>query len=470
MKRSNFRSAWLVTIVLALVTGPALGQEGKRGTTPGSGKAAVKTAPAASGKGGGLQQALDTVKSGKSIEDIGQKIGKLNLSAQDKQRLADALKQPPYADILERLTKRQKDASDAAAKTSLREVENRQRQLAAEKNRQILKPLNLQVQQKVTALKATVAKRPLTRPAPVAPVARATAQAPARPGGGGPLARVSGVSPQPAVVSGNVTISGENFGPTPRKVLLDLGRSGTHECVVDSWGERQVVVRFPEAARDAVGETEKAGRIYIVLPEIGQDVRVVPEPGSLVPAITSLSSATIRPGQSLVVEGDNFLTERRGTVTFRFTDRNIDGSIDDWAETYVAVRLPEDVQGLPETAGVVKVRNHAGQEVSRSITFQPKVDIRSLHEATPTATAFIFGQKFEWKKFDFKLLNGWVVRESHLETQKSTSFGGGCRYLHQPVAGDDAPRSTGEVWMDFFGYCDCWVYVTIEGPAGVPYQ
>ena len=459
-----------MTIVLTLLVVPALGQEGKKGTVPGGGKPEIKAAPVAGAKGAGLQQALDAVKSGRSLEEIGRKIAALNLSAPDKKKLAESLQQAPYAGILRNLTELEQGKAETAFQGLLHQVERRHRQLAAEKNRQILLGLNLQAQQKAASLKATAVRR-VARPAPMATPGPATAQAPQRSAGSGPIARVVGVSPQPAVVGGSVTISGEHFGPTARKVILDLGSSGVSECVVDSWEETRVVVSFPDAVREAVGETQKRGRIYIVLSDVGQDIVVVPDPASLVPAITSLTSPTIRPGQSLVVEGDNFLTERRGTVTFRFADRTIDGSIDDWAETYVAVRLPADVEGLLETAGVVKVRNRAGQEVSHSITFQPNLGRQDVWESIrgrppPSSSA-------RRSSGSFSTSGCSTAGPSRSLTWRCTSpqaSGAAAASSTSRSRGGDRPRASGETWMDFFGFCDCSVYVTIEGPAGMPYQ
>ncbi len=210
-----------------------------------------------------------------------------------------------------------------------------------------------------------------------------------------PSPRITSISPQPATVGGRLTIRGDNFswtqrhvyvkleggwrtdnvitsdGPIHREVYVALHGVSREECTVNSWGNKRITVTIPDSLGSIVGETVKIGRLFLELPEFDHEIRIGPDPDSLIPVITRLSSQTIRPGQSLVIEGRRFLEERPGTVKFQLSGRMIDGRLDDWNETYIIVIFPSNVEGLPEVAGVVKVRNHAGLETVRSITFRP---------------------------------------------------------------------------------------------------
>ena len=230
--------------------------------------------------------------------------------------------------------------------------------------------------------------------APISEVSRATMNIPHEPPEPGSMARITGVSPMTVAVGGRLTIIGENFGATQRRVYLKLWRTtgiissegitqwqelieidgaGQIECPVSSWGNRRVVVTIPGSLASVVGEREKQGKIYIALPEYNHDIRVGPDPGSITPEIRALSSQTIRQGQTLVIEGVNFLTDHHGEVEFHLSGRTIRARVEEWDDTYIISVFPDggEVEDIPGVAGVVKVRNHAGMEASRIITYQP---------------------------------------------------------------------------------------------------
>jgi hypothetical protein len=169
-----------------------------------------------------------------------------------------------------------------------------------------------------------------------------------------------------------------------------------------------------------------------------------------------------------VVEGDRFLTEQTGTIDFRFSGRTISGQVQEWQDDYVSVILPEDTEGLGQVDGIVKLTNHRGYEATRSISFEPTMASRTFREHHK-AIAIVFGQRKDFEDHDHHLTNGWQIKDVHLET-KETGFGGGCRYVHEPSVGGTATRSTGQVWADVFGRCDCINYLTIEGPKGLDYE
>lgn len=223
-----------------------------------------------------------------------------------------------------------------------------------------------------------------------------------------PVAVIHRLSPIPATVGNRLTIRGENFGGTQRRVFLKLEggwrtagsltsdgvveteqfvplQEAPVECSVTSWSDRRIVVTIPESLRSVVGETEKVGRVYLELPRYDHDIRVGPNPERVTPSIREISTTTIREGETLVIEGSNFLSDSPGTVQFEFSGSILNGRIEEWRDTYIVSVFPERLDDLPEVTGVVKVRNHAGLETARGITYEPSLPTGSYRHTCEDA-------------------------------------------------------------------------------------
>ncbi len=221
-----------------------------------------------------------------------------------------------------------------------------------------------------------------------------------------------------------MTIEGENFGSTRRNVYLIMGGEG-YECQVNTWSQTRISVTIPASMANLVGETARNAEICVVMRRYSHPIRITPDPAMLSAQIEDLSNNTITPGQTLVIEGDHFLTQRPGTVTFSFSGQNFDGRIDEWADDYVVVTLPGDIEGLQQVSGIVNLRNHAGHEDTKSLTFEPIIVTKTFRAPDDhVAYAFIFGEQYTWEENKFSITNGWTVLYSRLDTTYTAAHGG----------------------------------------------
>lgn len=365
-----------------------------------------------------VEQALTIIRNGTSHKAVSIALKKLNLNEREQKLLAAKGKQQPYAGIINRLAAvEQKKTKSKLKKKALPKIQ-RIKQTQTQKQQQQLRRINQQATAKITTLKSRTIKSS-TRLMPRQTVMHSGTL----PENTGPMARITGVSPQPSVPGARVTIRGENFGTTTRRVYLVLD-GNSFECAVQRWRSTSIEVTIPESISSVVGESEKNGTIYIALPRYSHAIRVVPEPSTLIPSISGLSGRNITPGQVLVIEGNQFLTEHRGSVTFRFNGRDIGGRITEWENTYIVVSMPDDIGGLPETAGTLKVQNHAGKNITRSITFKPTIVTAAWERYHTTSATWFVGSKKMFEDNRINLLNGWTVKEYWIEVDVD-AWGGG---------------------------------------------
>lgn len=372
-----------------------------------------------------VQKALQQIKAANSFEKLAQPLEKLNLNEKEKKQLANEIKKEPYAGHLKRLTNQAHKKYLSVSEANARKIESRYRKQTEQELRQKLHVANQLARNKVGRLRVQAnAGRAASVPVPIRAtnVVARTAQ---RPGSSSnPGAEITGISPQPAIVGANITITGENFNArSQQKVYLNLNDTVV-EIPVDSWRDTRIVARIPDSVGRHVGEGVKSGEIYVSIQAYSHAIRVGPDPDTLSLNVSDLFPRTVSPGHNLVIEGNNLLTERRGSVTFRFNGRDISGTVQEWENTYALVTVPDDVEGLPVVTGTVKIKNHAGSEVTRSIAFEPALATRTMREIHFTQ-AIIFGTLRKFTDHDFHLLNGWTVKEYWLKVTEHGRIGGG---------------------------------------------
>ena len=449
-------------VMLFALTGFAAQTKDPKATTAGKTPAAAKvkksTRAAKTGKlSPDVQQALDIIKKGSSAKGMANRLMKLKLSENEKKALAKELNKEPYAGKLKRMNNQAQRKAKSQAKAKAARL-NKQ---AEQQRQQALRSTNDQAMTKLSTLKAKKTTK-LGSATTVIKVSELRGES------SGPRANLTGVSPDPVEIGGNVTIEGENFGTTRRKVYV-LKYERAYECPVTSWSETRIGATIPYALNEIVGEARISVKICVALDAYCHNVWIAPDPASLRANITGISSRTILPGQTLVIEGEHFMSGRYpGSVTFTFSSRDINGRIIEWEDNYVAVVLPEDIEGLQRVEGRLTLRNFWGYEDSHGIIFKPVI-VTHHQRNTHFARALIFGQLVEWVDFDFTLINGWEVREYWLDVHMTTSLGG-CVYDTEPRVGGSNCRTTGRVWMDFLGCTTCSSEMIIQGPKGLPFR
>lgn len=437
-----------------------------------------KTAPA-SAYSKKIQNFLNTIEKAKSIDEIGKSFKNSRFSKKELKQLEPLLKKKPYSTKLEDIEKKTNAMAKRKSKAEVLRIQKQREQQVKQKNQRRLKQKN---QLAVKSLQALKGKVPATvrqsiqgelRAANVPSSVAATAAGDRFEN----LPRIRSISPRPVIPGGAMTLTGENFGSSAGTVTVRFSFEGTTwniRCTVNSggWNDHRIVATPPEWLRHSVGESNKDVRVFIRTDQGGasMEVQLGPDPASLQPEITGLSRTSIEPEQIIIIEGRNFLSESNGRVEFSFGGQSPRGIIEDWGPNFISVRLPDSVQGIPETDGVMTVINHRGYRASRSITFEPALDMKTYHRdywmhCHAWSLGFL-GAKEEKTFFNVDLINGWKVKEAWLEVDVHGP-GGGARYLVQPQVGSTRAHSRVEIWAEAFSRTDLDEYIIIEGPKGL---
>ncbi len=425
-----------------------------------------------------IQNFLDVIEKARSMDEIRKSFEKSNFSKRELAQLEPLLKKPPYSTKLKQLEKKEKAAAKKKSKAKAKRIEKQQAQKLKQERSQRLTQLNLQAKTALRALGGTATVRPsvdLQGQLRSASVPDSVVEAVAGDRFEN-LVRIRSISPRPVVAGQSMTLSGENFGTTPGTVTLRLndGRNTYNfRCEVDRtrWRDNQVAATPPEWLKSWAREVNKPIRIFIRTEEGGASMEAVigPDPVTIQPEITRLSRSTIEPGQIIVIEGQYFLRQHRGTVEFRFGSRTFNGIVEDWYSNYISVKLPEDIEGMQTTDGIVKVINHRRYHTTHSITFEPTLVMHTYHKdyyITCHAWALGFlGAKEEKTKFNFDLVNGWKVKEAWMDVDPHGR--GGARYIIRPEVGSTRAHSRVELWAGAFARTDVDEYILVEGPRGL---
>lgn len=432
------------------------------------GKTAVQAKPSTK-----IEDLLNKIGTARSLKEIRDVYEGLKFTQAESERLQLQLKKPEYSSKLQHLADQEAPAAKALKEREFRKRNEREEREFDQRQAQKLRRLNDQAEAQQRRLKAQSTMRVTapSRPAATRTVAPSSSTVAAQRSGESP-ARIHSVTPAAATVGKSLTISGEAFGSSTGQVTIVIGREMGY-CTVSSWSQGRIVVTVPEDLRGIVGESEKEGLVWVKLHggETGptRDLTIKPDFAAMTPEITSFSSETITPGQTLIIEGRDFLTEQRGTVTFTFGERTVDGVINEWDDRFVSVTLlAQRITGLVRQAGVVKLTNHLGSQVVESITFEPAIQTRTLTKER-TAWAIIIGFGEESTDFDFELRNGWKVADNYLEYYRYVGQVGAV-FTYKAVTGSTHARSRVRWWVDIFGNVTYVNTLRIEGPAGVPYD
>ena len=123
------------------------------------------------------------------------------------------IKKEPYAGALKKLSQKAERKARADLNKKIKVTMGLVKKQGSQKQMQVLRALNQKAQAKAAALKSRVRRPRPTGPAGPAGVSRPNLPNPS------PLARINRISPYNAIVGRTITISGEHFGDTRRKVF-----------------------------------------------------------------------------------------------------------------------------------------------------------------------------------------------------------------------------------------------------------
>ena len=204
------------------------------------------------------------------------------------------------------------------------------------------------------------------------------------------------------------------------------------------------------------------------------------------PTITSISSSTIEPGQSLIIRGTDFLP--KGSVIFTFGGRTFTGSITYWAADFILVTLP-GLTAMPQQEGTVTVQKpHPQQLASKPIQFIPIWDYYEVRSDQMTYldnpydpivalyNYYVYNRQ-RWCSF-FKISFPTVPGGRLLNTYKIDTYiykdeDGDSSWREYPPAFtglDVLPQKTAEqICHRISSVPKIFCYVTIKGPRGLNY-
>lgn len=442
---------------------------------------------------------LNLIQKSQSFSQIIQAFKAAKFSAKELNELEKILSKPPYSTKIQQLKKRFFEAEERigknAADQKFRTILNQEKRTVSQKQQRVLNRLNQTTLNKFNRMKTSskssmkpVRLNNLTSAMRTTFRARAaflgTTSDEDRPA-------IDRISPNPCNPGGVISILGENFGSSRGNGSVTLlMEDGYVLCPVSRWRDGYIDASLPAFISSVIGEGEMDALIWVKPNDRDfgptAELRISPGEERTIPEITSLSSGELMPGQLLLIEGNNFLSSS-GQVRFRIDSlgRTIDGDIHHWADNFITVYLPDDLEGFAEDEwrARVEVTNSRGNTAT-STTFVDFVPVM-VTEVLRSLLMYSRNERDDpssrdFTVFDYTMINGWRVTDSSLELIRNWSQEGGSvniEFLEQPPVGSSSPRAVVRLTPGDPGwghgsssYIHCNVYVTIEGPRGMAYH
>jgi len=290
------------------------------------------------------------------------------------------------------------------------------------------------------------------------------------------------------VVGQDMTVEGRGFGNTPGRVAVIVDRQLFY-CPVSTWMDTRVTFRLTEELHPYVGYSQAGRRALLWFKEpdreVGPTREIVlhPDPARTNPVITAIVPGEIRPGQTVLITGRNFVTyniTRRPNVDFIFPDMTrISGLIQSSGDDFIQVEFPGDFGGKARSQIRVLVKNTIDLNVDSNLTFVPAEEIIHIPSRNYTAQSqprggplffiSLFGESHTHTLHDWELKNGWVVEDCHLEV-RSIGINSGAFYELRPTTGSTLAKAIINIWADAYSSANCLDHLYLRGPRGVPYR
>ena len=421
---------------------------------------APKTQPAQSAKVKGL---LEAIRRANSLQDINKAHEKAKLSRQEKTELRKALQKQPYKSKLKALEKK------ASQTPTMKMAGPSTHRASADRNRQ-----NAQ-----TRLAKTKAERKsFLKDAGFRSVAPGTmGRARSFVADDENPASLRNIQPRALIPGKEFTLTGENLGSAPGNVDLLILEMAV-ACRIVTWGSEQIVARVPANAQSLLVDEDVSGLIW-VKPHgstLGPTTEVAlrPDRERMVPEFVSVEPGEITPGVSVIISGNNFLSQNDHSVAnfvFRTQAITEQGIIEHWDNNTIVVRLRAGADRLRAAPCELYIRNHFGKSSTyTSLNFSPTLVRQTLRKenflGSNSSATFV--------NFESPLLRDWKVVGSYRQMElPGVPIGGpypSCEYVEQPEAGSSSARSVLRIDTPEEGGCNCFNYVIIEGPAGLSHE
>lgn len=240
-----------------------------------------------------------------------------------------------------------------------------------------------------------------------------------------------------------------------------------------------MTLTIPSELQNLVRDDNKNAKIYVQVHNGGiayREIVIAPDTSDLTPAITSISTTDIKPGQLVVIEGRNFLNNQgqgipwisAAGVNFLIASESLIGEVKTWGDTYIGVTMPP-VEGKLGQNGLVQVKNKRGLvSAPVSFTFVPTLSRIILNIQHKVAGDIFAGITKTYDDNVFQLINQWKVVEAYLAAD--TNGNAGAYFRRQPSPGSIDAHSIVRLWADAWCSVSCTNWLIIQGPAGLPYK
>lgn len=416
-----------------------------------------------------IENFLKAIEKAGSLEEVDKAFKSAHFSQAELRGLGEETNKPPYINKLKSLSSKAKALGEGKIKAEAQ----RKRQESDQKSKQELNRLKQQTLAKLPTLQIIEGPRP-KGPPPLEYIREARAVRPPLPDN---PARITRYTPEPAIVGQEITIIGENFGTRRGDIRLDIEGLRVSITEISSWGNTAIILRIPLGLETTISETEKSGRIWIEAERNTATtlIRIAPDLSQLTPVITRVVSdeggRIVAPGLDARIGGSHFLA-RSGSVNFRLVEAGITypGEILSWSDTAITARMRSDIEGVKVQQCELEVVNTLGQRSTTRILFWPiwvNEELYAYHYLDYSWV--IWGGKERATDHDFTLINDWFLSSAWLSWWVG-GVSGGCRYIREAVIGSRNPNSRIEYWADLYSLVDCYNYIRITGPKGLPYR
>lgn len=202
------------------------------------------------------------------------------------------------------------------------------------------------------------------------------------------------------------------------------------------------------------------------------------------PKITSLSQATIEPGQQLIIRGTDLLPQ--GSVTFTFGSSSFNGAVVYWANDFILLTFPADVQGIGEMDGAVTVRKQNSLRADAAIRFIPIWQYKTITSNQLTYADNPYDGVVAFYLWLVKGVRDWCS-QYHISYSVGTVLYHGYTIFRlgyiddqgNPWGGDQGSyvgttnlpiRTTEAICFYIFEEPELYCRITVKGPLGLNYE
>jgi len=295
----------------------------------------------------------------------------------------------------------------------------------------------------------------------------------------------------------------------PETVFIKNGRQFTYKQMQDQL--LQTIKAFEEnnKKKSAQMQTVIPAKLTQIQPQTLSpidlkkitELKAVSTPDDTVenPVVETISSLKVKPGDELILYGKGF-GSTKGTVTYSIASlQNQSGAVLEWAPKYIRIKIADNISGLRESTGIVKVKTKTGKEASPSqFMFEPamevvRIDTRNWGERKVTINGT---EPFAWfSPYDVdggygvmhyggvavgssgtdyfckgaSFANGWVI--DHFLYDPSITAGGEAEVkMTVGAPGATSPEINISWWTSASDGCSYWLEVFARGPRGTSYK